>query len=556
MNLWKGWTMLSINFKAVSKARCVLLVVGLMFFAGCVEEKSEYTLNPDGSGKVVYDVIFVPTQLNLSDNETSPQYRIKLETEKILQKSEGIDAWKDISHELTDEGRIHFVGTAYFRDINKVNIRAGGLNKDMRLRFSRSQSGRITIELRKESDSKSSEKKGDVPEFTEAELTQKIKEARLQYNEARPMMLGMLGTLKQVKKLHLPGKIEKRSNFELIDSSTVQVKIEGRKMIEAMDKMMADDEWMKRQIRAGKNPVKEGPDEPVLNEMLFGEKGPVQIILDGDSKALFDYEAEVAQAQKGYKAMIKKLAFGETSPIAVPTITEAKPGKARIGGVRLVTGAEKERGIKPLYQSNNSYTLSVVLELPEPNLITIEGQVEEALTDTGKSILGEHNRRIAFPKLSEDGRAAVFDVKLDVPEEKAKGLSELSGVIECFKATGTKKIDLGVMDFKEGISSDVPGFSIRSVKERYDTKGQEISLRVDLLRNSVKDVKFYREDGTEIDVSSGGSSSSQGRLLGTSFKTKGEFPPRGRIVFEVLDGITKHRIPFKLTNISLLGRPL
>ncbi|MCK4292934.1 MAG: hypothetical protein KAY65_07040 [Planctomycetes bacterium] len=548
--------MLSINFKAVSKARCVLLVVGLMFFAGCVEEKSEYTLNPDGSGKVVYDVIFVPTQLNLSDNETSPQYRIKLETEKILQKSEGIDAWKDISHELTDEGRIHFVGTAYFRDINKVNIRAGGLNKDMRLRFSRSQSGRITIELRKESDSKSSEKKGDVPEFTEAELTQKIKEARLQYNEARPMMLGMLGTLKQVKKLHLPGKIEKRSNFELIDSSTVQVKIEGRKMIEAMDKMMADDEWMKRQIRAGKNPVKEGPDEPVLNEMLFGEKGPVQIILDGDSKALFDYEAEVAQAQKGYKAMIKKLAFGETSPIAVPTITEAKPGKARIGGVRLVTGAEKERGIKPLYQSNNSYTLSVVLELPEPNLITIEGQVEEALTDTGKSILGEHNRRIAFPKLSEDGRAAVFDVKLDVPEEKAKGLSELSGVIECFKATGTKKIDLGVMDFKEGISSDVPGFSIRSVKERYDTKGQEISLRVDLLRNSVKDVKFYREDGTEIDVSSGGSSSSQGRLLGTSFKTKGEFPPRGRIVFEVLDGITKHRIPFKLTNISLLGRPL
>jgi len=548
--------MLSMNFKAVSKAGWVPLVVALAFFAGCVEEKSEYTVNPDGSGKVVYDIIFAPTQLNLSPKETDPQHRIKLEVEKILQKSEGIDAWSDIFYELTDEGQIHFVGTAYFRDINKVDIRAGGFNKGMKLRFSRSQSGRITIELRKESDSKSTEKKGDVPEFTEAELAQKIKEARLQYNEARPMMLGMLGTLKQVKKLHLPGKIEKHLNFELIDSNTVQVKIEGRKMIEAMDKMMADDGWMKRQIRAGKNPVKEGPDEPVLNEMLFGEKGPVQIILHSDSKALFDYDAELAQARKGYKAMIKKLGFGETSPIAVATITDGKPGKARIGGVRLVTGADKERGIKPLYQSNNSYTLSVVLELPEPNLVIIEGQVEQALTDTGKSILSEHNRGIAFPKPSEDGRAAVFDVKLDVPEENAKGLSELSGALECLKATGTKKIDLGVMDFKEGISSDVPGFSIRSVKERYDKKGQEISLKVDLLRRSVKNVKFYREDGTEIDVSSAGRSSSQGRLLYISFKTKGEFPPRGRIVFEVLDGITKHRIPFKLTNISLLGRPL
>jgi len=548
--------MLSMNFKAVSKAGWAPLVVALAFFAGCVEEKSEYTVNPDGSGKVVYDIIFAPTQLNLSPKETEPQHRIKLEVEKILQKSEGIDAWSDIFYELTDEGQIHFVGTAYFRDINKVNIRAGGFNKDMKLRFSRSRSGRITIELRKESDSKSTEKKGDVPEFSEAELAQKIKETRLQYNEARPMMLGMLGTLKQVKKLHLPGKIEKRSNFELIDSSTVQVKIEGRKMIEAMDKMMADDGWMKRQIRAGKNPVKEGPDEPVLNEMLFGEKGPVQIVLDGDSKALFDYEAEVAQAQKGYKTIIKKLGIRETSRIGVPTITEAKPGKTRIGGARLVTGADKERGIKPLYQFDNSYTLSVILELPEPNLITIQGQVEEALTDTGDSIVLERNRRIPLPKLSEDGRAAVFDVKLAVPDEKAKGLSELSGVIRCFKATGTKKIDLGVMDFKDGVSSDVPGFSIRSVKESYDKKGQEISLKVDLLLNSVKTVKFYREDGTEIDAPSRGRSYSKDRLLHITFKSKGELPPRGRIVFEVLDGITKHRIPFKLTNISLFGRPL
>lgn len=110
---------------------------------------------------------------------------------------------------------------------------------------------------------------------------------------------------------------------------------------------------------------------------------------------------------------------------------------------------------------------------------------------------------------------------------------------------------------KAGTKSNVDGFSIKSVEVKdWDKEHTEMGLKVNLLRRSVKSVKFYREDGTELEVTSAGKSSSQGRLLRTAFKTRGEFPPRGRIVFEILQGITKHKIPFRLTNISLTGHPL
>ena len=116
-----------------TKFAWILLVVGVAAIAGCVEEKKEYTINPDGSGKVNCDIVFAPFNLNFGGEEAAPESQIKTEIEKILKESKGVDAWQNVSFELTDEGKIHFVGTAYFADINKLDIEAGGFtnNQDM-----------------------------------------------------------------------------------------------------------------------------------------------------------------------------------------------------------------------------------------------------------------------------------------------------------------------------------------------------------------------------------------------------------------------------------------
>jgi hypothetical protein len=248
----------------------------------------------------------------------------------------------------------------------------------------------------------------------------------------------------------------------------------------------------------------------------------------------------------------------EKPPASIPSPTAReviKPLGVEVGGVRLVKYSDKKRGIRPLGHQNG-YTLSLILELPEPNLIIMDGRVEKAVTDTGQDIIPERRRHTSSHRFSKDNKAVVFDVELSLPDEAAKGLAELSGALRCLKSTGTKKINLGIMDFKDGTKSKVDGFSIRSVGVTdWDKERTEMGLNVSLLRGSVKKVKVYRENGTQVEVHRGSAWSTEDRLLTYGIRTKGEFPPRGSIVFEVLDGITKHKIPFKLTNISLLGQP-
>jgi hypothetical protein len=540
-----------------TKFAWILLVVGVAVIAGCVEEKKEYTINPDGSGKVNCDIVFAPFNLNFDGGEdASSESQVKEAVEKILDDSEGVDAWQNISFELTDEGKIHFIGTAYFADINKVKIKSGGFNSNQSTIFSRDGAGRITIEIKGDSDSEDSgEKDKEAEKLTEAEVSQKVKEMRLQYNKSKPMMLGMLGTLKSEMVFHLPGRIEEVSNFTKVDDSTVKLTVEGAKMLAAMDKMMADDKLLAEQVRTGKNPMQSGPgDELRGNEMLYGQRAPVRVVAVG-GKELFDYKAEVATAKANYKAMLKGLGFGETMATVVAT---GEAGSVVVGGVRLIRYTDKDRGIRP-FNYDKGYTISLVMELPEPDMEITIGRVEKATADTGQDLLPkkEWDRKISWPKLTKDGKGVKFEVKLLLPGDNVKGLAELSGSFDFLKSTGAKEVDLGMMDFKDGSQSKVEGFSISSVKtNRWDKDNEYMQLKVDLLLGAFKGAKFYGENGEELKVSKAGTSSSMGRLMSIGFRTKGSFPERGRIVLETLKDVSKHRIGFKLSNVSLLGVPL
>ncbi|MGB2863655.1 MAG: hypothetical protein WBC05_10060 [Sedimentisphaerales bacterium] len=254
-----------------------------------------------------------------------------------------------------------------------------------------------------------------------------------------------------------------------------------------------------------------------------------------------------------------KLFLTPVEPVKIPVASSvsAEPGTVIVGGVRLVRYQDYQSEIRPLNQFEKGYTLSLILELPDPNLIVVQGQVKKAITDTGQDILPEGNRETSFPALSKGGNAAVFEVNLFLPDKDAKAIAELSGTLGYLKSAGTKKIDFGIMDFKKDARSKVEGFSINSIGVKsWDKKHSQINLKVNLLRGHLKSTKFYREDGTEFEVSQTGGSYSEDRQLDIHYNTKGEFPPRGRIVMEVIDEITKHEISFTLTNISLTGEPL
>lgn len=336
--------MLKKKVTLANKLGWALLVFAAVALAGCFEEENEYTINPNGSGKVVYSVTYTPTNLNPNRQKAVTENEIIPEIRSILEKSEGVDVWSNISFESSDDG-VHFAGTAYFPDINKLNIRAGGFSKDMRLHLAKDQSGRITVELKRDSDSRQEDTKAPAAELSDEDVTKKVEQTRLQYSRTKKMMQSMLKDLKSDTLLHLPGEIEEASNFEKIDDTTARVTLEGGKIIDGMERMMADDDWLKQQIRSNRNPLRDRPDDLVFNQMLFGQKAPVLVVLGSDAANLFDYDSEVAAAKESYDGMLEELGLGQVSAAEStgPPTVPSGPGTVRVGGARLVRYYDKER---------------------------------------------------------------------------------------------------------------------------------------------------------------------------------------------------------------------
>lgn len=64
--------------------------------SSCYETKQEFTLNPDGSGKVLHEYSF--QNVNLANNENkTPEEALQAAIARIINDSKGVDAWNDVS---------------------------------------------------------------------------------------------------------------------------------------------------------------------------------------------------------------------------------------------------------------------------------------------------------------------------------------------------------------------------------------------------------------------------------------------------------------------------
>jgi len=753
----------------MKKLLYILLAICSVVVTGCLETKDDFTVNPDGSGKVVHELTLQPMNLgalggggglNMGGAEQpggqtpDPLVEMKKSVKGILDQSEGVDTWKDVFYERTPDGRTYFKGTAYFSDINDLTLGTGQMSADMGLRFSRDASGRIVIEIKDDEEAQDAEP--SIPRMSEAELNQQLAEARQQYNTmGKPMMQMMLSSFKSEVIFRLPGAIQEISNFQKVDASTVSLTIDGAKLFAAMDRMMQDDAFMKEQIRTGNDPFSGGGNE-MLNEMLFGEKGPIRVVVASPTQPLFDYNAEMAAAKANYDQMIKDIGLegvqsgttgfsfpGEaedlpksevkgrivgtdvtldkaelqggllsiyagdswhsnpsllvflfleegTSPegktfsvdpaggsqsrvphvhcrwrdpgsqeikseivmdgyalelkfdqavggvlsgsiqfsvpgkdtdvaghfkvnvedpdagdlvtvevpadavedditlitkspfggdampirpkVAIPALPPdaTVPGRTipliapegtgdsnvRVAGARLVRYSNFELGVLPLGQ-RDGYTLSLIADLPVPAVKIAGGDVIRAVADNGVSLLPKRqwDRKIRFARLSKDGKTAIFDIKLQLPDQSVLGLDELSGTLEYETASGVKEVDLGPIDFKSGATGAGLGAKISSIEvDPYGNNPTIVGLAVQTTPESVRSVEVY--DGAEkLEVTRRGHLSVGGTTI-IKFSVGSKLPSRARIVLNILEQSEKNELSFRITRISLAGQPM
>ena len=532
--------------KALRRSITGLAALGFAFLlSACYETKQEFTLNPDGSGKVLHECSFQNVNLS-NENDTSPE-ALQAAIAKTIKESKGVDAWTDVSFKRLDDDRMWFRGTAYFKKIEDLEIP----NQSM-LQFAwKNQGGGkadLTLNLKKSDNPKP---KPDTAKLTPEERTKKIKDERAKFKQSKPMFAAMLGNLKQTVSFKLPGKVESHSNFKPNASGALGLTFEGSKMIDALEKLMADDAWLdKNGFDAQNSPALDNE----LGGLLFGEKAPVKASLSGASAPLFNYATEVTAALKGTEALQKRL--GAVS-IAPPAKGEALKS-IKVVGVRMVSAVDKKLDVRP-FNYDESYTLAVLAELPGSVLdVTDKSSITSATTSDGTSLLkGERDwdRRLGFPKLSADKASVMFDIELKLPLAAAKGIKEISGTLQYRVAGSAKEVDLGLKSFKAGTKGTALGASIEEIKEGWSKDGsQDMELKLNLDPDSLKSA-FLVVNGAKTEIKRSGYSSSGG-ITTFTFGSKTAFPEKGSIVVELYDKVQTFDVPFKIENLSLLGMPM
>ncbi len=527
----------------------------IISLSGCFEEKNEYYLNPNGSGKVIREVVTVGNSgINFSGDNTDPDPATQLKelTQEIFQNARGIETWSDVTANITNDGKLHFKGTAYFKDITKVSFNQESFSADSSIIFSRN-GGLLTMELKDDEDEETPPPPANL---TADQITQQIKQERLKYNQSKPLMESILANLKQTTIVHYKGQVKQAVNFQQ-GPDVVSLAFEGKQLMEYMDGIMTDNKKIEKMIRAGKS--MDDSDFEGFFEYLGGkpEKPRAVIAL---TKPLFDYKKEVKKAKADFPAMKKSLNLTAAATIETKTV-EYVSGmdvqNLRVGGVRIIFFEDKSIDYRPFYQSPG-YSLSLVGKLPAANMQINDGLLTKAVTLSGKDLMPkrEFDRDLDQLELADDGNSISFSLKLQVPDENEKGMAEIAGTLKCFKSKGTKKTDLGVMELKEGAANKAEGISIAKAGKADWGDDYEIELKLKVLKHALKDIQLFAEDGTQIETDVSGGMSSSGFWLQRSIRTEKPLPAKGRIVLELYDGLEEYEIPFSLKNISLTGKPL
>ncbi len=288
--------------------RTSLVACALALAAGCVESTYVWTLNPGGSGKVEIEARLQPP-LNPFDDETdpfetAPELLARGVARNILKKSEGVAAWTDVSSGIADDGRVLFRGTAYFGDLTRVEIEGDPFPLSiLKPSLTNKGDGRLIVDLQLGDVSKDVpgvEKLGrgtrGPPAPPTTEETEGVVKDKVAYQAAKPILTAFLSTMRTEMIIRVPGEVEKVTNFRARDDGTLALTFDGPKFLAILDQLVARDaaEWRNVVDALSNEEDPEGDLHWRFNELLFGERGPVRVVVKSDGTPVFDYTKELA----------------------------------------------------------------------------------------------------------------------------------------------------------------------------------------------------------------------------------------------------------------------
>jgi hypothetical protein len=277
----------------------------LVLLTGCIEQTQIVTINPDGRGKIQYEIV-MPGDSPLTSGpgggkEKTLDEMLKAAGARMVSRK-GITAWKDVTVKWEPDGRFHFVGTAYFERLgdlwdkqkNDVNFEQFDISIDK-------ESG-MKLTLRKSLNPGAPKKpRPDFAKMTDKEMDDYVLMQRIKYQTGKGIMIAFLTDLHIKTVFRLPGNVQEAKGFKKNAANAATRELDGTKLLAAINKVMAKNNTeLKKLIKKSK--------EGDLVEVVAAEfLGTAHVTVPKLTAPLFDYDAEVAAARKAYPELRKQL---------------------------------------------------------------------------------------------------------------------------------------------------------------------------------------------------------------------------------------------------------
>lgn len=298
----------------------------LLPLTGCIDLTQTVTLNPDGTGRVAIDMKLSPLlggggPLNFGGQnakEKTPEEMLQDFAKSVLTKK-GVTAWKDVSVKWTNEGKMHFAGTAYFEDLNDLAGVGGGDGKGP----GGPSLGEFVITKEKESVWKIAARKTsnpvaapnpnpNPPMFDPAKAAPKewdefVLKMRIAYQTMKPFLVMIFTDLKVTTVLKLPGEVTEVQGFKKEGAGVVSHTMDGDKVMGFIKKFMTQD------VASWKRVMKDLNNQPVNPQQVMEKLGlPPEMMEPGltlgvKGKPQFEYAKEVQAARMAYPQLREQL---------------------------------------------------------------------------------------------------------------------------------------------------------------------------------------------------------------------------------------------------------
>ncbi len=523
-----------------------LIAISLAGVAGCYESKHEFTLNPDGSGKVGLEVLVTGGIPFMDDKPAAGQKNLGKDTiGKLLGQSKGIDVWKDVGYELNEDGTGLIRGTAYFKDVSAVEL---GKYSAARVLWRRTGSNTYVLSLENASPWNREATPPPDAEESAAERKERLDKERKGWHRGRPFFAAIFSLFRNETTVHVPGSPATVSGLTNIAPNTVRLTLDSETAMEALDTIIADEELYEAYSSRHTGPT--GDDADSLYGFIYELHGPFSAVVTNVARPCFDYALEVREAKAAYPVLLGELAAEHIVPLPPPAGADLK--RVTVTGIRMVSEWDAPRFSRP-FNANPGLALCVVAEFTGAAKRVDAVVLDMVEGDNGRSLRRAKKSRSSMSRrLIRDNTAVMMTFDLALPGPGVRTIRELAGSVRYTTDGINRDLDLGITELRAGAKGTQYGAEISSMVRSIwkEGKGQRMTLRMESPPRPIVSIAVYDGAGTKLKCLQEKHQANRGALR-YEFRHAGGFPPEGRIVVELEEPEKTYDAPFHLKDIPI-----